>query len=93
MSRLGPAQGRYVEVKGLRFHYRMVGDADAPPVVMPHGSMGHAREWDTLVTQLAKDRCMFVVDQRNQGGGGRLRPQRLLRRAVCSVTANPAGFS
>jgi pimeloyl-ACP methyl ester carboxylesterase len=51
----------------LRFHYRVVGDRAAPPVVMLHGIMGHSREWDVLVESLASTYLVIVVDQRGHG--------------------------
>jgi esterase len=67
-TRLGPtSENRTISVRDLTFHYRTVGDPAASPVVMLHGIMGHAREWDVLVHSLASTRRMYVVDQRGHG--------------------------
>ena len=47
------AHDQYVTLRGLRFHYRVVGAPDAPPVLVLHGIMGHSPEWDVLVSALA----------------------------------------
>ena len=62
-----PTEDRYVKVRNLRFHYRVVGDPSNPPVVVLHGIMGHAREWDVLVGVLAATHRVFAVDQRGHG--------------------------
>jgi pimeloyl-ACP methyl ester carboxylesterase len=56
-----------ISVRDLTFHYRTIGDPAAPPVVMLHGIMGHAREWDVLVQTLASTHRIYVVDQRGHG--------------------------
>jgi esterase len=58
---------RYAVVHGLRFHYREAGDRDAPVAMMLHGLMGHAREWDTLTTALARRFRTLALDQRGHG--------------------------
>lgn len=62
-----PAADRYTVLHGLRFHYREVGDRDAPPVMVLHGIMGHCREWDTLTTALARRHRVIALDQRGHG--------------------------
>jgi esterase len=60
-------EDRYTVVNGLRFHYRVVGDVDAPPILVLHGIMGHSREWDALVDSLASTWRVFAIDQRGHG--------------------------
>lgn len=64
---LASARDRFVTIGTQKLHYRDVGDPAAPPVVMLHGIMGHAREWDVLVGALAGDHRMIVLDQRGHG--------------------------
>lgn len=64
---LETAADRFLSIDGLRFHYRDVGDPAAPAVIVLHGIMGHAREWDTLVTALVASHRVIVVDQRGHG--------------------------
>ena len=52
-------------VDSLRFHVRETGTAGAAPLVMLHGIMGHAREWDAMTCAL--DAHVFSVDQRGHG--------------------------
>ncbi len=56
-----------MSVDGLSLHCRLVGDSENPPVVMLHGVMGHAREWDTLVEELADTYQVVAIDQRGHG--------------------------
>jgi pimeloyl-ACP methyl ester carboxylesterase len=37
-----------VTLDGLRFHYRDWGEPDAPPLVLLHAYLQHARSWDTV---------------------------------------------
>lgn len=61
------AVDRYLQVGGLRVHVRETGHPDAPPVLLLHGLMGHAREWDSLVEVLASRFRIIAVDQRGHG--------------------------
>lgn len=65
----GPRDGtdHLVEANGLRFRVRESGRPDAPPLIVLHGIMGHAREWDTLVEALAPSFRVLTVDQRGHG--------------------------
>jgi esterase len=61
------ASERDIDVGGVRLHLREVGDADAPPVLFLHGIMGHRRDWDVLIDQLAASYRVLAVDQRGHG--------------------------
>jgi esterase len=71
VSTAPPEVSRWATVRGLGLHYRVVGPrtgpAQGPPVVVLHGLMGHAREWDAAVGELARDRQVWVLDQRGHG--------------------------
>lgn len=56
-----------MDVDGLRLHVRGVGAPDAPPLVLLHGIMGHAREWDPVVDALAGAWRVLAIDQRGHG--------------------------
>jgi pimeloyl-ACP methyl ester carboxylesterase len=71
ISRAAAARDRYPTVRGLRLHLREAGDAAAPAVLVLHGIMGHAREWDTLTDALAEDLHVLAVDQRGHGESDR----------------------
>jgi esterase len=66
-----PEVSRWATVRGLGLHYRVVGPVDCPaqgpPVVLLHGLMGHAREWDPAVRELAHGHQVWVLDQRGHG--------------------------
>src|SRR5690606_27659276 len=47
-------------------HHRESGSG-TPPVIVLHGIMGHAREWDVLVAALATRHRVVAVDQRGHG--------------------------
>ena len=47
------AQDRHITLNGLRLHYRDWGDAQAPPLVLIHGSGLTARAYDGLASGLA----------------------------------------
>ena len=45
----GPAvRDEFITLDGLRFHYRDWGDVAAPPLVLLHAYLSHARSWDTV---------------------------------------------
>ena len=56
-----------VTLDGLRFHYRDWGDPDAPPLVLLHAYLQHARTWDTVATGLADRFRVLALDQRGFG--------------------------
>src|SRR4051794_15455837 len=59
-----------VTVDGLRFHYRDWGNPAAPAVVLLHGYMGTARDWDTIARGLADRYRVLALDQRGFGESG-----------------------
>lgn len=61
------ASSRFAIVNGLRLHYRETGPANGAPVIVLHGIMGHAREWDHLVGALAMHFRVIAVDARGHG--------------------------
>src|SRR5215210_5920208 len=56
-----------VTLDGLRFHYRDWGDPAAPPLVLLHAYLQHARTWDTVATGLADRFHVLALDQRGFG--------------------------
>jgi esterase len=60
-------QDATVTLTGLRFHYRDWGDPSAPPLVLLHGFMGTARDWDTIARGLADRYRVLALDQRGHG--------------------------
>ncbi len=61
---------RYQNVNGLRMHYRVRGPKDAPPLLLLHGIMGNAWEWDTAIDRLTERFRVFAPDQRGHGRTG-----------------------
>jgi esterase len=56
-----------VTLDGLRFHYRDWGDRSAPPVVLLHAYLQHARTWDTVARGLADRFRVLALDHRGFG--------------------------
>src|SRR5918995_774439 len=56
-----------VTLDGLRFHYRDWGDPAAPPLVLLHAYLQHARTWDTVAQGLADSFRVLALDQRGFG--------------------------
>lgn len=61
-----PRDGR-ANVGDLSLHYVEWGDPQAPPMVLLHGFMAHARTWDLFAADLARDYRVIAVDQRGHG--------------------------
>jgi pimeloyl-ACP methyl ester carboxylesterase len=61
------ARDATVTLDGLRFHYRDWGDPAAPPVVVLHAYLQHARTWDTVARGLADRFRVLALDQRGFG--------------------------
>lgn len=68
------AISRYVDADGLVMHYRVRGKRDAPPLLLLHGIMGNAWEWDAAVAKLAPHFRVYTPDQRGHGRTGWTRP-------------------
>jgi pimeloyl-ACP methyl ester carboxylesterase len=62
-------QDEYVELRGLRFHYRdwPAARADAPTLVLLHGYTGHARSWDHFAAHMSDRYRVLALDQRGHG--------------------------
>ncbi len=58
---------RYIETRGLRFHYLEWGDPAAPPLLLLHGLTGHAHTWDHIAPALAECYHVLALDQRGHG--------------------------
>ncbi len=56
-----------VILDGLRFHYRDWGDPNAPPLVLLHAYLQHARTWDTVARGLADRFRVLALDHRGFG--------------------------
>jgi pimeloyl-ACP methyl ester carboxylesterase len=60
------AEGKYVTIQGLRFHYLDWG-GDGPALVCLHGAGGNARHWDGLAAALSGRLRVIALDQRGHG--------------------------
>jgi len=63
-----------VDARGLKIHYVEWGEGDAPPLVLVHGFLDHARSWDAFVAalrdRLARPRRIIALDCRGHGDSG-----------------------
>ncbi|MFD2077605.1 Pimeloyl-ACP methyl ester carboxylesterase [Actinopolymorpha cephalotaxi] len=57
----------FVDVGKVRLAYRVVGDPEAPPLVLLHGVGSDGSSWDPVVPGLARDWRVFVPDLRGFG--------------------------
>ena len=62
---------RTIELPGVTLHYREAGDPGAPPLVLLHGLMANAQDWDVIALFLAERYHVFALDQRGHGESGR----------------------
>jgi pimeloyl-ACP methyl ester carboxylesterase len=60
-------QDTFVELNGLRFHYRDWGNQGAPAVVLLHGMASNVHEWDSVAGVLAERYHVLALDQRGHG--------------------------
>jgi pimeloyl-ACP methyl ester carboxylesterase len=65
----GSDSGRdgFVEIAGMRFHYREWGNPTAPPVVLLHGALLLGRAYDCIAEELSATYRVLAVDQRGHG--------------------------
>ena len=63
----GVVRDGIIVLDGLHFHYRDWGDPDAPPVMLLHAYLQHARTWDTVANDLADRFRVVALDQRGFG--------------------------
>lgn len=64
---MDPVEDKHLMLDGRRFHYREWGRSDAPPLVLLHAYMMHARSWDTVARHLASHFRVLALDQRGHG--------------------------
>jgi esterase len=64
-------QDRWVTLDGLTLHYVEWGAPPAPPMVLLHGFLAHARTWDLFARELARDYRVLALDQRGHGDSDR----------------------
>ena len=57
----------FVDVEGWQAHYRELGNASLPKLVMFHGSPGSGFSLVPLMRALAKDRHVLAIDSRGNG--------------------------
>ena len=60
----------FVVVDGIRVHYAKAGDG--PPLVLVHGLVGSARNWNRNVEYLSRFRTVYAIDLVNAGASDRV---------------------
>lgn len=66
-----PSRSRFLDVRGLPYHLREWGDADAPLLFMLHGWMDMSATFQFLVDALSSDWHVVAPDWRGFGKSGR----------------------
>lgn len=66
MTPHGPTSNSFISQR-LRLHYADWGNRDAPPLILQHGGRDHARSWDWVAEDLAKDWHVIAPDLRGHG--------------------------
>lgn len=67
-----------VVVGGVRLHVRDVGEQSGPAVLFLHGMMGHRRDWDVFIDQIAESYRVIAPDQRGHGRSARAASYRVV---------------
>ena len=60
----------FVEVDGVRVHYRQAGSG--PPLLLIHGLVGSARNWNRNIVDLSRDATVYAIDLLNMGESDRV---------------------
>jgi pimeloyl-ACP methyl ester carboxylesterase len=60
-------QARYYQSQGLRLHFTDWGNPTAPPLILVHGGLDHARSWDHLAQALRTAFHVVAPDLRGHG--------------------------
>jgi pimeloyl-ACP methyl ester carboxylesterase len=60
-------ESRYYTSQRIRLHYLVWGDEAKPPLLLLHGNRDHARSWDRVAIELAKNYCVYAPDLRGHG--------------------------
>ena len=61
-------ESHHIDTAGLRFHYLVAGDPDAPPVVLLHGFPQTSHMWRHQIPALAEHYRVYAPDTRGYGG-------------------------
>jgi pimeloyl-ACP methyl ester carboxylesterase len=67
MAHAADGRDRCAILRGQRFHYREWGHGAAPPLVLLHGFLAHARSWDGVARALRAQYRVLALDQRGHG--------------------------
>lgn len=60
-------EGSYLQLGGLRIHYRAWGREDAPAVILLHGGLSHSGACAAVARTLASDYRVLAPDIRGHG--------------------------
>lgn len=71
-----PRAAHLVDAAGVQVHVVEWGTPGAPPVLLLHGGMAHARWWDLVAARLADRLHLFAVDMPGHGDSPWLDPER-----------------
>ena len=66
MTATGPTANSFISQR-LKLSYVDWGNPDAPPLILQHGGRDHARSWDWVAEELARDWHVIAPDLRGHG--------------------------
>ena len=66
MTATGPTANSFISQR-LKLGYVDWGNPDAPPLILQHGGRDHARSWDWVAEELARDWHVIAPDLRGHG--------------------------
>lgn len=62
-----PPVGDFVEVDGLRLHYRIMGEGPGTPLILVHGASANLRDFSRIQPLLARNRPVIAFDRPGYG--------------------------
>lgn len=68
MNKFDHKTGQHFEADGAKIYYEIVGNLEAPVLLILHGGLGNIEDLNSIVTKFASDFKIIGIDSRGQGG-------------------------